>query len=191
MVGRGARDGKGVGERTPPEVQPVYFRASLSYHDSPLPFCTAVILYYKLALFRDPGQRKHARKTQNHTHTHTQRWDAFFPPSSLRGASSAYTAASGAAGLGRKACTEPLPLDCEYCTNPTLETDTHTRGAATGVGHGHAPTRTRPRTGGGGGAPPSRVAVRGILCLFKSLYVHADNPESLCTNYQILIKDAF
>lgn len=33
------------------------------------PFCTAIILYYKLALFPDPGQRKHARKTQNHTHT--------------------------------------------------------------------------------------------------------------------------
>lgn len=66
------------------------------------PFCTAIILYYKLALFPDPGQHKHARKTQNHTHTHTGRWDAFFFPFSLRGASSVYIAASGGSGPGWK-----------------------------------------------------------------------------------------
>lgn len=78
--------------------------------------------------------------------------------------------------MGRRACTEPplsLPLDCEYCTNPTLETGTHTRGAATGVGHRHAPTRTRLRLSGA-------ALCEGFLCLLKSLYVHADNPESLC-----------
>lgn len=86
MAGRGARDGKGVGERTPPpEVQPVYFQASLSYHESPLPFCTAVILYYKLALFRDPSQRQHARKTQNHTHTLTHKDGTLFSPLPLSG----------------------------------------------------------------------------------------------------------
>lgn len=103
-----------------------------------------------------------------------------FSSLSPRGASSVYVVASGALGPGRRACSEPSPLDCEYCTNPTLEAATHTRGAATGWD-----TDTHPRAHGphgrGWGAPPSRVAVRGILCLFKSLYVHADNPESLCT----------
>lgn len=185
MVERGARDGKEVGERTLPEVpNPSRFIPEPSPPIiNPLPlFCTAIILYYKLALFPNPGQRRHARKTQNHTHEDGTLFFSLLSLSlSLRGASSVYVVASGAPGPGRKACSEPSPLDCEYCTNPTLETDTHTRGAATGVGHGHAPTRTRSRTGGGGGAPPSRVAVRGILCLFKSLYVNADNPESLCT----------
>lgn len=161
----------------------------------PNPFCIAIILYYTLALFPYPGQPKHARETQNHTledgtlFLFSSLFSFFlfsllFLPLPLRGASSlVYIAASGAPDPGRKACTEPpTPTpDCEYCTNPTLETGTHTRGAATGVGHGHAPTRTRRRTGGGGGAPPSGAAVRGILCLLKSLYVHADNPESLCT----------
>lgn len=186
MVERGARDGKEVGERTLLEVpNPSRFIPEPSPPMiNPLPpFCTAIILYYKLALFPNPASVSMHEKLKT-THTKMGRFFFFFPlflSLSLRGASSVYVVASGASGPGRKACSEPSPLDCEYCTNPTLETDTHTRGAATGVGHGHAPTRTRSRTGGGGGAPPSRVAVRGILCLSKSLYVNADNPESLCT----------
>lgn len=134
------------------------------------------------------GQHKHARKTQNHIHTHSHTHTKmgrffFFLSLSLRGASSVYRAASrGAPGPDRRACTEPPPPDCEYCTNPTLETDTHTRGAAMGGGtQTRTPAHTAAHGQGWGGAPPSRVAVRGILCLFKSLYVNADNPESLCT----------
>ena len=72
----------------------------------PLPFCTAIILYYKLALFPD-GQRKHARKTQNHTHEdgtlpHT-------PTFSLRGASSVYTAASGSRARVEEHALSPAP----------------------------------------------------------------------------------
>lgn len=40
---------------------------SLSSRLSSTPFCIAIILYYTLALFY-PGQPKHARETQNHTH---------------------------------------------------------------------------------------------------------------------------
>lgn len=153
-------------------------------HPAPA-FCTAIILYYKLALVPDPGQHEHARETQHHTHRKTGRLFFFFlslSPGCVLGVRSG-VGGGGVPGPGRRACTETLPLDCEYCTNPTLETDTHTRGAA-GEGGGtrpRTPAHTATHRRGWGGAPPSGVAVRGILCLLKSLYVNADNPESLCT----------
>lgn len=116
-----------------------------------------------------------------------------FLPLSLRGASSlVYIAASGAPDPGRKACTEPpTPTpDCEYCTNPTLETDTHTRDAATGVGQR---TRTHAHTavhGRGWGRPAVRRRCARDLVPFK-VPVCSCRQSGELVYYQILIKDAF
>lgn len=102
MVERGARDGKEVGERTLLEVpNPSRFIPEPSPPMiNPLPpFCTAIILYYKLALFPNPASVSMHEKLKT-THTKMGRFFFFFSLSFSLSPGCVLSVRSGVGGLG-------------------------------------------------------------------------------------------